>query len=92
MDIDVLISCDQYWKLVTGQVIHKGKQSIHFWCPVNEGVCPDSAINLIITHSMLVDAYVPEDSLQDLDGRLKMFWDLESLGVKQEESSVCQEF
>ena len=41
---------------------------------------------------MLVDVYVPEDSLQDLDGRLKMFWELESLGVKQEESPVCQEF
>ena len=73
LDIDILIGCDKYWKLVTGQFIHKGKQSIHFWCPVNEGVCPDSTINLIITHSMLVDAYVPEDSLQDLDGRLKMF-------------------
>ena len=100
LDIDVLIGCDQYWKLVTGQVIHRGYGPVAVntrlgWVlsgPVNEGVCPDSAINFITTHSMLVDVYVPEDSSQDLDGRLKMFWELESLGVKQEESSVCQEF
>ena len=33
-----------------------------------------------------------DDSLQDLNGTLKMFWDLESLGVKHDEPSVFQDF
>ena len=41
---------------------------------------------------MSVDAYTPEDSKQDLDSRLKAFWDLESLGIKADECSVYQEF
>ena len=54
-------------------------------------VCVQILSQPITTHSMLVDVYVPEDSLQDLDRRLKMFWELESQ-CKTRESSVCQEF
>jgi len=100
LDIDILIGCDHYWKLVTGQIIRKGNGPVAVstrlgWVlsgPVNGALCPDSAVNLITTHSLLVDAYVPENSPQDLDGRLKMFWDLKSLGVRQDESSVYQDF
>ena len=101
LDIDnVLIVSDQYWKLVTGQVVSKGKGPIAAdtklgWVlsgPISEESYPDSGINVATTHSMTIDAYVPEESLQELDNRLKMFWDLESFVVNQNESSVYQEF
>ena len=43
-------------------------------------------------HALAVDAYAPEDNKQDLDSKLKAFWDLESIGIKSNESSVYQEF
>ena len=100
LDIDILIGSDQYWKLVTGQVIRKGKGPVAVdtklgWVlsgPISEESYPDSLINIATTHSMMIDAYVPEESSQELDNRLKMFWDLESFGVNQNESSVYQEF
>ena len=60
--------------------------------PISEESYPDFVINVATTHSMMIDAYIPEECLQELDGRLKMFWDLESFGVNQNESSVYQEF
>lgn len=44
------------------------------------------------THTLAVDGYSPEDSKQDLDSKLKAFWDLESIGIKSNECSVYQEF
>ena len=100
LDIDILIGSDQYWKLVTGQVIRKGKGPVAVdtklgWVlsgPISKESYPGSLINVATTHSMMIDACVPEESLQELDNRLKMFWDLESFGVNQNESSVYQEF
>ena len=93
LEIDMLIGCDQYWKLVTGQVVRKGKGPVAVdtnlgWVlsgPISEESYPDSVINIAITHSMTIDAYVPEESSQELDGRLKIFWDLESFRVNQNE-------
>jgi len=75
LDIDILIGCDHYWKLVIGQVICKGNRPVAVstrlgWVlssPVNGALCPDSAVNLITTHNLLVDTYVPENNPQDLD-------------------------
>ena len=41
---------------------------------------------------MKVDAYVLDDSDQKLDSKLKMFWDLESFGIKENEPDVYGEF
>ena len=46
----------------------------------NEG---HHSTNLIVTHTMAVDTHVSQDSDQELDERLKMFWDLESLGIQR---------
>jgi len=42
--------------------------------------------------TLSVDAYTTDNSLHELDITLKMFWDLESLGVKHDETSVYQGF
>ena len=86
--------------MVTGQVIRKGKGPVAVDTklggvlsgPIIEESYPDPLINVATTHSMMIDAYVPEGSSQELDNRLKMFWDLESFGINQNESSVYQEF
>ena len=86
LNIDILIGSDQYWNLVTGNMIRKatGPIAVHTrlgWVlsgPAEEFSCQGTVVNLITTHTLVVDAYSPEDSKQDLDGKLKEFWDLES--------------
>ena len=60
--------------------------------PVHRLLCTTTPLNLVTTHTLLVDVYNVDDSLQELDTTLKRFWDLESLGVKQNERSVYQGF
>ena len=87
LDMDILIGCDHYWRLVTSQVICKGDgpTAVHTrleWVLsglVNETVWLDSAAILTTNQSLLADTYVSEDGPQDLDRRLKTFWDLEPL-------------
>ena len=60
--------------------------------PVEDVPAQGTLVNLVATHALSVDAYMLEDSKQDLDSRLKAFWDLESLGIKPDECSMYQEF
>jgi len=60
--------------------------------PVHGLLCVASPVSPITTHTLSVDAYTTDNSLQELDTTLKMFWDLESLGVKHDETSVYQDF
>ena len=41
---------------------------------------------------MTVDTHVSQDSDQELDKKLKTFWDLESLGIQPNEATVYDEF
>ena len=99
LEVDILVGLDQYWKLVTGKVVRclNGPTAVHTrlgWVlsgPVL-GSPPDvSSVNLITTHSLRVDAY-QQQTESELDSQLKMFWDLESLGVRHDEPSVYDEF
>ena len=100
LNVDILIGSDNYWKLVTGKVMHEadGPMAVHTrlgWVlsgPVEGLACQGTLASLVTTHALAVDTYTPEDSKQDLDSRLKAFWDLESIGIKSNEYSVYQEF
>ena len=84
VEIDILIGCDHYWKLVTGQVLREEDGPVAMstrlgWVlsgPVHGLLCTASPVNLVTTHTLSVDAYVPDDSPRDLDSTLKMFWHL----------------
>jgi len=100
LNVDILIGSDNYWSLVTGRVIRGDRggptaiQTKLGWVlagPV-EGLSCLSLTNLVTTHLMAVDAYVSQDGDHELDCKLKMFWDLESLGIKQNEATVYDEF
>ena len=97
LEIDILIGADQYYQLVTGEVLHErnGLTAIHtrlgwvFSGPVSGMSQQDISTNLVITHALFVDAYQPQESL---DHCLKQFWDLESMGIQPRECSVYDKF
>jgi len=99
-EVDILVGLDQYWKLVKGNVVHcqGGPTAVHTrlgWVlsgPVQGSPLGISSVNLFTTHSLRVDAYRQQQSERELDNQLKMFWDLESLGVMHDRPSVYDEF
>ena len=99
LSVDILVGSDNYWKLVTGEIINgdSGPTAIKTrlgWVlagPV-EGIASHNSTNLVVTHTMAVDTHVSQDSDQELDKRLKMFWDLESLGIQPNEATVYDKF
>ena len=99
LTVDILVGSDNYWKLVTGEIINgdSGPTAIKTrlgWVlagPV-EGIAGHNLTNCVVTHTMAVDTHVSQDSDQELDKRLKMFWDLESLGIQPNEATVYDEF
>lgn len=101
LEVDMLIGSDHYWRLVTGEV-RRGEggptavQTHLGWVlsgPI-EGMPTSmhSAVNLVTTHILKVDAQLSPGRSPDLDEQLKMFWDLESLGIKEDECSVYDKF
>ena len=95
--MDILIGSDYYWNLVTGHTI-RGSQSptaVHIklgWVLsgiVGSGHAEDLQRNNLVTTHVLKCTTEP-GSYEGLEGELKKFWDLESLGVKP--PSVYEEF
>lgn len=102
-EVDILIGCDQYWDLVTGEVRRgeNGPTAIHTrlgWVvsgPVERALIPPSfnpATNLATTHVLRCAASPSQIQSQGIDKELRNFWDLESLGILREERSVHDEF
>ena len=96
LDIDVLIGSDLYWELVTGNIVRgeSGPTAIQTkvgWVLSGPTDQQDVAVNLTLasTHTLKVDTLSAEPSLDD---RLKQFWELESLGVMENETSVYDKF
>ena len=67
LEIDILIGSDQYWKLVTGEMINQcnGPTAVRTrlgWVlsgPVEGLSQPESSVNLVSTHVLMVDDYQP---------------------------------
>lgn len=101
--IDLLMGADQYWNLVTGGVIRgeSGPTAIHTklgWVlsgPVNEVASKShSSANITTTHVLKcqVSAQPTASNTETLDKTLQQFWEIESLGIKPNESSVYDTF
>ena len=97
LEIDTLIGSDHYWEVVTGRIIRgaSGPTAVETnfgWVlsdPV-EGVAQEgTAIYFISTHTLIVDAFTEQQSLEK---GLKRFWELESLGILKDEQSVYDTF
>lgn len=97
LQVDLLIGSDFYWSLVTG-TIRRGKSgptAIHTkvgWVlsgPTDDVQETTTNLTFLLTHLLRIHAIPAEDSLED---RLKMFWDLETLGIQPQEQSVHDSF
>ena len=91
--VSVLIGSDHYWKLVTGEMIYQDNcptvvKTLLGWVlsgPI-EGLTENlSLTNYTSTHDLELESHriLYEDSSQDLETRLKRFWNLETLGIRR---------
>ena len=89
LGVGILVGLDYYWKLGTGHTIKgaQGPTAVHTklgWV-LSGPVCLGSVenqqrSNLVTTH--VLKCATDQVSYDGLQGELKKFWDLESLGVK----------
>ena len=102
VEVDILIGSDYYWSFATSRVL-RGRidpTAIHTrlgWVlsgPLQGMESGDKAVNLIAsTHALPVDGEtIHHNPDQSLDTQLKKFWELESLGIVKNESSVYDQF
>lgn len=88
--VDILVGSDQYWHLVSGKVIRRenGPTAIQTklgWVlsgPMHGSTQDDKQRSSLVTTHVLKTAVKPLDiTNENLDGNLRTFWDLESLGI-----------
>eukprot|EP00731_Ephydatia_muelleri_P035515 Em0131g2a len=102
LEVGVLIGVDQYWKIITGKVVKgiAGSTAIETafgWIlsgPV-PGLTLEPAVTCLSTvHLMKVDASVcsSQEEIANVEGRLQAFWGLNTLGIKESDTSVYDNF
>ena len=93
---DILIGLDHYWKFVTGEMLHQGNGPVALhttlgWVlsgPIPLPATEDSSHSTnLVTHVLRVGASSSEDNRR-LENQLKAFWELESLGILDTETSL----
>ena len=101
--VDILIGADQYWNIANGEV-KRGESgpvamNTRFGCTLSgpDENAPRSethSVNLAATHVLRIDTRRDEMDVHqmELDEKLRTFWELESIGIKQEENSVLETF
>ena len=97
LEIDVLVGLDSYWNIVTGQVIRGdfGPTAIHTkvgWILSGPATQSEFTVNLTCASSHTLKVEACHSAEVALDDCLKRFWDLESLGIVSEETSVHEKF
>ena len=97
LEVDVPIGSDWYWNLFTGRIIKGDNRptAIHTkvrWFlsePVDQPEVTTS-FTFTTTHVLKIETCSPVED--NLDDHLKRFWELESLGVSNNEMSVYERF
>ena len=96
---DVLIESDYYWEWVTGGVRKgsSGPTAVHTkmgWVlsgPSSHRKFDQCSMNFSVTHVLRVEM-LSEDSSRALDDQLQAFWELEALGIQDEERTLNNDF
>lgn len=105
MEVDILIGADHYWNFVSG-IVRRGETTGPIalytklgWVLSGPVITdcqnkPECAVNLTSTHVLRVDttALESEEMPNGLQEQLSKFWDLETLGIRQDEISVYDRF
>ena len=100
LPVDVLIGCDHYWELVTGSVRRneRGPTAIHTklgWVlcgPTDTPLVEHTSSCTVTTHSLRADSQPTCTETTQLSEQLRAFWELESLGIVEEEKTLYDEF
>ena len=91
----VLIGSDYYWQFVTGQIIRGESGPVALQTRLGWVLTgPVSSVEQSQTASMVTFALKisTSSSSRELDRQLRAFWDLESLGILDQESSLYEQF
>lgn len=98
VEIDVLTGADIYWRLVSKTVKNDDEsglvaiKSVFGWLingPVNSNI-NDTQTNLVRSHVMLITSESTED--ESLNQSINRFFDLDTVGIVENETSVSDEF
>ena len=94
LNVGILIGADLYWSFTTGSTRQgSGPTAIEtklYLSGPATGLCPEIAsMNLLSCHTLKAETSLVTATLYQT---LKMFWDLEAISVKPNETSVCEEF
>ena len=104
VEVDILIGADYYWKFVTGTTKRGSKPGPVAvltrlgWVlsgPVIQGTQkePSCSINLNATHVLRIDAeQVMSNPTDHLHNQLEKLWDLETLGIRDNEHTIESKF
>ena len=92
-EIDMLIGSNSYWSIVTGEILRGSGGPIAVntrlrWVlsgPVE--LAGLMTVNIVSAHTLRIDS-----TEEDIDATLKAFWELESLGIKNEIDPVQDQF
>ena len=94
MPVDLLIG--DYWQLVTGNIQRGAPIAVHTklgWVlsgPFSHDEPGQCAMNLSVTHVLHSESHSIEPC--SLNDQLQAFWELESLGIQDEEKTLYDEF
>ena len=93
------MGADIYWLFITGRTRQgSGPTDIETklgWVlsgPATRLYPEIASLNLLSCHTLKAETSLVTADNTTLDQTLKMFWDLEAIGVKPDETSVCEEF
>ena len=97
LEVDLLIGSDFYWEFVTGETIRgeNGPVAINTtlgWVlsgPAGVAEPEESTVSLVNAHTLRVEGITNKE----LDNTLRLFWELESLGIEEVANDpVCDRF
>ncbi len=105
VEVDVLLGADYYWNFVTN-IMRRGASPgpVAIWTRLGWVLSgpvitctpknPDrTSVNLTPTHVLRVEtSTVQSENVPKLNNELAKFWDLETLGIKEDEPSVYDKF
>ena len=98
MPIDMLVGSDYYWQLVTGNICRgaSGPVAVHTklgWVlsgPSSLENYRQCSTNLSVAHVLYSETHSAEQCT--LEDQLRAFWELEALGIQEEERTLFDDF
>lgn len=90
---EILIGADHYWELVTGRIVRGESGPIALETHLGWVLTgPASSVTQSSTTSLMTVASTARSKVRETDSLLRAFWELESLGIVDRESSLYDQF